>query len=73
MAQSDIQVTGKAEDRKDGFFHKRFIVLQLIPAAQVSNTYLVFSLNAEDSMFLKLLALKGMQKVTMKIKIYKQK
>lgn len=59
MAQSDIQVTGKTVDRKDDFFHKRFIVLQLIPAAQVSNTYLVFSLNEEDSMFLKLLALKG--------------
>lgn len=58
MAQSDIQVTGKTVDRKDDFFHKRFIVLQLIPAAQVSNTYLVFSVNEEDSMFLKLLALK---------------
>lgn len=48
-------------------------MLQLVPAAQVSNTYLVFSLNAEDSVFKKLLALKGMQKVNMKIKIFKQK
>lgn len=55
------------------FFHRTFIMLQLVPAAQVSNTYLVFSLNAEDSVFKKLLALKGMQKVNMKIKIFKQK
>lgn len=41
------------------FFHKMFIMLQLIPAAQVSNTYLVFSLNTKDSVFLKLLALRN--------------
>lgn len=44
-------MTGKTVDRKHGFFHKRFVMLQLIPAAQVSNTYLVFSLKAEDSVF----------------------
>lgn len=41
MTQSDIQVTGKTVDRKDermAFFHKRFIMLPLIPAAQVNDT-----------------------------------
>lgn len=44
-------MTGKTVDRKDDLFHKRLVMLQLIPAAQVSNTYLVFSLKAEDSVF----------------------
>lgn len=50
------------------------VMLQLILSARVRNiTYLVFSLEAEDTVFLRLLALRGMQKVTMKINIFFKK
>lgn len=64
-------------DRKDrsSFLTEALILvmLQLIPSAQVRNTTcLIFSLEAEDTVFLRLLALREMQKVTMKINILKK-